>query len=555
MSISAASEFDDEDEGSRVIDRSGDIDQRPPEERPGPAVGSNVVSFQGPRPASLSPIPAPAQLFEPAPSSRKLLSPSASLADLAQRVQKDLDKQYAKAKSQLEALTQKIESQEKRCLPPKLDDDLQQIRFQRQKVLIANGPTLADHLSEERRRLADLERFKTENRITREAHYPSSPTLSFGVLFVLVLVEACINGVLFAESSDQGLLGGWLEAVVLSVTNVGAAFLIGRIVFPQMHRRGVFLPAFATGVSAVGVTLILGVNLFGAHYRDFKAETAALETTVQAPAAPKPGTTILTGGAKPIANTIAGQKAKPSTLANATPLQAEVGTKQKQTERQAIVKALERPFDLESFTSFFLLVLGSCGAIIAAWDGYKFDDPFPGYGKRHRRYMESRARSAEALRRILAQSNSIMTGSFHAISRKIENYAHEMAALLTFHHTYAGDHKSLKDKLEEAARDAEAEIACHDRLLNKLPDRDIRELYAVSLKELPALGEKHIKFYESQEKRLKSLQKNAQKEQNDVLGVFDAASADFQRLLADATQASLQAAFADPSSKAIRSNT
>ena len=45
--------------------------------------------------------------------------------------------------------------------------------------------------------------------------------------------------------------------------------------------------------------------------------------------------------------------------------------------------------------SFFLFVIGLCGASIAALDGYKLDDPFPGYGKRHRKYAAARQQAQE----------------------------------------------------------------------------------------------------------------------------------------------------------------
>src|SRR5262249_13316763 len=206
--------------------------------------------------------------------------PPLQLAEIAQRLQKELDKRYARAKSQLDALSQKIEGQEKRCSAPKLEGDLQQIRFQRQKILIANGPLLADRLREERSRLADLENFKTINGLVRDAHYPSSQMLAFGVLAILVLLEAGINGVLFADSSDQGLFGGWLEALVLAITNVGAAFLFGRAVLPQLHRRGFLMKAGAAALSVAGLTALVAVNLIGAYYRDFKAAAAGASVPV-----------------------------------------------------------------------------------------------------------------------------------------------------------------------------------------------------------------------------------------------------------------------------------
>ncbi|MGO9545992.1 MAG: hypothetical protein ACLPPF_14525 [Rhodomicrobium sp.] len=530
------------DDDERVIDRSGDIDQRPPEERNGNE-SANAVGFPVPARRTTEP-PHAVQRYVPAPPpSARFQPPPPGLEDIARHLQKDLDKHYAKAKAQLDALAQKIEAQEKRCQPPKLDGDLQQIRFQRQKVLIANGPLLADRLREEKSRLADLETFKAENRLVRDAHYPSSPVLAFGILSSLILVEAGINGVLFADSSDQGLFGGWLEALVLAIANVGAAFLLGRIVLPQLHRRG-FLPKIGAVVLCLtGAAALIAVNLTGAHYRDFKAATASSEPA--APIAPKPEpASAVPGTRKPASEAAFPRKTPKPALAVLPPPPPPALTvdREKAKESDAIAKAVQNPFAFDSFMSVFLFVIGLCGAAIAALDGYKFDDPFPGFGKRHRKYAAARVQSTEALRRILSQSNAIMTGSFQAIGRKIEAFAQEMAVLLTLHHAYAGDLKALQDSLEEAGRDAEAQISLHDRLANKVPMLEPRDFYAVAVKQLPPLGEKQVKFYETQDKKLKALQKSATKEQNDVLGVFEAASEDFQKLLAEASQASLQAA-------------
>ena len=528
------------DEDGRVVDRSGDIDQRPPEERTGKDC-ANVVSFRREeRPCQL---PAPAALYVAAPlPAQGFKAPPRELGDIAQRFQKDLDKQHAKAKSQLETLTQKIEAQERRCVPPKLDGDLQQIRFQRQKLLIANGPALADCLREEKSSLAGLESFKAEHRLTRDAHYPSSPLLAFGILSMLVIMEAGINGVLFADSSDQGLFGGWLEALVLSITNVGAAFLFGRMVLPQLHRRGPSVKAGAFVLCLAGVAAILAINLVGAHYRDFKSEAGPDPAT---PIVLKHEASLTLGGAKPGPAAAAPRKAaKPAPAESPAP--APIAENERTKEREAVAKLLRSPFAFDSFMSFFLFVIGLCGACIAALDGYKLDDPFPGYGKRHRKYAAARLHSAGALQRILGQSNAIMTGNFQAINRKIESFAHEMSALLNLHEAYAGDRKALQDGLQEAAEDAEAQIAAYDRLLNKVPGPEAGDVYSVAVKTLPSLSEKQVKFHETQERKLKALQKAAQKEQGDVLDLFEAASADFQKLLADASRSSLRAALALP---------
>jgi hypothetical protein len=539
--MSAVKVSGDADYGERIIDRSGDIDQRPPEER-GVKL-ANIVAFRAPPPLEAEPAAKLRRLDDehlPAARAGSRDAPDAPLAEIAMRAQASIDKQFAKAKAHLDVLVQKIEARERKCVLPRLDGDLQQLRFQRQKTLIANGPALANHLREERGRLADLERFKAENGITRDAHYPASPVLSFGVLSILILVEACINGVLFAETSDRGLFGGWLEAMALAITNVGVAFLVGCAILPQLNRRS--LPAKAGGalLAIAGFSAVLAVNLSGAHYRDFKAAAAKAELTAQAAPALKREASLLVTGQKPPSQTAGIKPPPPFPSAAEPPKRVFAEETGKRSEMEALRQALQVPFALESFASLFLLIIGLCAASVAAADGYKFDDPFPGYGKRNRRYAEARAASAAALRRVLSAANSSLAANFQPIDRKLDRYAEELAELATLRDDYTADCAAFSIALEEGAREGEAEIARHDRLFNKLPDRTALERYALSAPALPQLNERSFRFIQIQEKKLKALQKAIQKEKDESLGMFEAASGDFEKLLAEAVQASLQ---------------
>jgi hypothetical protein len=227
--------------------------------------------------------------------------------------------------------------------------------------------------------------------------------------------------------------------------------------------------------------------------------------------------------------------------------------KSKGAEMVALRKVFESPFELESFTSVFLLIIGLCAATLAAADGYKFDDPFPGYGKRHRRYAEARAANASALRRLLNNSNAAIASAFQTVDRKLDAYSQDLAELAQLHRAYAGDLAAFKDALDDAARDGEDDIARHDRLLNKLPDRSVHDRYALSAPALPALNEKHAGFVEAQEKKLKALKKEIQKEKNESFGVFESASEGFEKLIGEAVQASLQIAPASPGASSASS--
>jgi hypothetical protein len=93
-------------------------------------------------------------------------------------------------------------------------------------------------------------------------------TFAFTLLAVLVLLESILNGMFFAEGSEAGLIGGVVQALVLSVLNVGGAALYARYGLPLLfHRRGSgkTMGVFAT---VVFVMWLVGLNLAIGHFRD-----------------------------------------------------------------------------------------------------------------------------------------------------------------------------------------------------------------------------------------------------------------------------------------------
>ena len=93
-------------------------------------------------------------------------------------------------------------------------------------------------------------------------------TFALMLLVVFVLLESILNGMFFAEGSEAGLIGGIVQALVLSVLNVGMAALFAVYGLPLLfHHRG--------GVKVIGtlVTLLFalwlgGLNLAIGHFRD-----------------------------------------------------------------------------------------------------------------------------------------------------------------------------------------------------------------------------------------------------------------------------------------------
>jgi hypothetical protein len=92
--------------------------------------------------------------------------------------------------------------------------------------------------------------------------------LALMILVVFILLESILNGMFFAEGSEAGLIGGVVQALVLSVLNVGVASLYALYGFPYLfHRRRV---AKAVGMLATFLfgLWLLGLNLAIGHFRD-----------------------------------------------------------------------------------------------------------------------------------------------------------------------------------------------------------------------------------------------------------------------------------------------
>lgn len=173
----------------------------------------------------------------------------------------------------------------------------------------------------------DLEMFKTKNKIKREAFYPQSNILSIGMLLLFVLIESVFNGYFFAGGNDLGLLGGLIQAVVISIVNISLGVMIGLFLIPQMHH--IDRVHFYLGLLGLIFTVVLGVifNILVAHYR-----TALVHSPDNA-------------------------------------------------NEVAVQSFTNNMFYISEVDSWILFALGFIFFLAAAWKAYKFDDPYPGYGK------------------------------------------------------------------------------------------------------------------------------------------------------------------------------
>src|SRR5262249_12025611 len=156
------------------------------------------------------------------------------------------------------------------------------------------------------------------------------------ILALLVAVEVPFSGFMFAEGSEQGRVGGLAIALGFAALNVFFAWTIGRVTLPWVHYRRL-APKIGALFAAPVLFVVLtgGFNVVVANYRE------AVQRT-------------------------------PDTAG-----------------RETMRRLCTDPFALEEFESWLLLIVGLSFGLIAAVDGYRWDDPYPGYGRRDR-YLRTR---------------------------------------------------------------------------------------------------------------------------------------------------------------------
>jgi hypothetical protein len=117
----------------------------------------------------------------------------------------------------------------------------------------------------------ELSEFRSTNRLKRAARNPARRWTTFGLLFLLIGLESGLNGFFFAKGSDFGLLGGVGTAIGISFVNVLFAFMLGLFPMRWINHRNYFFKLIGVIVTIVGLSGLVALHGFAAHYRDATA--------------------------------------------------------------------------------------------------------------------------------------------------------------------------------------------------------------------------------------------------------------------------------------------
>lgn len=191
---------------------------------------------------------------------------------------------------------------------------------------------------------AALDGFRRRHRLDRPAYEDPPAVRTAAILLAAVLVETLLNGYLFAQRNELGLLGGALVALLVSLVNVGGSSLGGWFARFLRHRN-LLLKLGGLLAFLLWMAFAVALNLGVAHFRD------AVET--------------LAGWSEAATRSLASFR--------------------------------ETPLDLRSIESWLLMLVGLLVSLLAFIKLYLSGEPYPGYGRISRRFERALADYADHL--------------------------------------------------------------------------------------------------------------------------------------------------------------
>jgi hypothetical protein len=273
---------------------------------------------------------------------------------------------------------------------------LSQFRAKKARGQSAVGLDLQHAQGDFARAYRDYRAFRIQHGLTEsEPRYDDVVWRKVFWLALMFIVEVAANGWVIGQASPGGLVQGWTTALLISILVVLTGTLIGIGPWRYLNYRGAdgkgrLHRIWAIPTLIVGAGLLLLFAFYVAHYR-----YALSHTTLDAPVPDNILTAIMT-----------------------------------------------RPFEpfqqLESLVLFAVALLIGIFAIVR---GAYWDEPYPGYGRRHRKLEEARERTHEiaqtlarevdaakqdadrALVEIAEQSQNAVGALRHAIARTQDNAA------------------------------------------------------------------------------------------------------------------------------------
>ncbi|MGE3250155.1 MAG: hypothetical protein AB7J28_14110 [Hyphomonadaceae bacterium] len=289
---------------------------------------------------------------------------------------------------------------------------LTQFRGKKSRAQTAVEAELANAHTDYERAYRDYRTFRIQHGLTDSE--PSYDNVFWRKVFWLALlftIEVAANGWVIGQAAPGGLVEGWTTALMISVLVVLTGTLVGMGPWRYMNYGGVDGAGrshrlWAIPGVVIGGLALLFFALYVAHYR-----FALSSTTLDAPVP----TNILTAMAS-------------------------------------------NPFaPFQQLESLMLFVIAILIGIFAVARGARWDDPYPGYGPRHRRMEEARERAQGLSQRLsheIDQAKAEADEAMNAIGAKSQEAIGMLKRSLAKTQDNAGQWDSAAAEIVAEGRDA-----------------------------------------------------------------------------------------------------
>ena len=107
------------------------------------------------------------------------------------------------------------------------------VEFERKarQIMDTQGAWLKKLASNAIANIKELEVFREENDLKRQANYPDKSQVFFRytLLLILIVIEGMLNASFFSEGVSTGLIGGFVFAASLALINIAGCFFLGKV--------------------------------------------------------------------------------------------------------------------------------------------------------------------------------------------------------------------------------------------------------------------------------------------------------------------------------------
>lgn len=121
--------------------------------------------------------------------------------------------------------------------------------------------------------IKELEIFREENNLKRQANYPEKTQIFFRytLLLILIAIEGTLNASFFSEGVSTGLIGGFVYAASLALINISGCFFIGKIGVRWLNHNKIYGKVIGILSLIIAFFFLGGMAFSIAHIREAMA--------------------------------------------------------------------------------------------------------------------------------------------------------------------------------------------------------------------------------------------------------------------------------------------